>query len=327
MSKLVRDNLLILTLLAATLLACLAPRLGLRLQELGVVPALIMAVFLCQGASIDGLTGQSALSGLRAGVWGLLVAHAAAPVCGWLAMRALGWQADDRVGFLLMCCMAPTLVSGVVITAQAHGDRTLALFLVVGLNLASVLTVPFNLRWTLAADIGLNPWSLLGKLVIYLLLPGLLGHWLRRQWPAFAQRHTPFIKYAPVVFLGVTVYISICQQADAVMHLTGGRLLALLVPAVGVHYALLALAYFGAPRLAGVGEPQRRAVAIIASQKTIPVAVAIWTTEFATTYPLALVPALVFHLSQIYGDGLLARWWVRRDRARAAAGGETGEEA
>ena len=78
-----------------------------------------------------------------------------------------------------------------------------------------------------------------------------------------------------------------------------------------VHLLLL----YGALKLAlwcKTGEATARSTAICTSQKTIPITVAIWSSTF-TAFPLALLPGIVFHLCQIYCDGIIAKKWSRRE--------------
>lgn len=294
------------------MLSLVIPELGAWLKGLGVVPIFIVAIFLCQGASTDGRTFRRVKPYLKALTWGFVVAHALAPLLAWLAVRAMHWQGDDRVGFLLICCMAPTLVSGIVIATQADGDRATALILTVVLNLAAVLTIPFNLRWTLGADVALDQWALLRKLVLYILVPAGIGQAFRLVKPQVIARHPNILKYTPVLMLGATVFVSLSQQADNLRQLEMLKVVSLALPSLAVHYVLLVVAYAGARLALGLPRADCRSLAFVCSQKTIPVAVAVWSTEFADAYPLALLPPIIFHLSQIWGDGVVAQLWSRK---------------
>jgi len=48
------------------------------------------------------------------------------------------------------------------------------------------------------------------------------------------------------------------------------------------------------------------------------VALAVWTTEFAARHPLAIIPPIIFHFTQLYGDGFLAKYWAPPEAAEAA---------
>jgi predicted Na+-dependent transporter len=86
----------------------------------------------------------------------------------------------------------------------------------------------------------------------------------------------------------------------------------LLLPSVTVHLILLIVGYFGARYFFRLQEPACRSLAIVCSQKTLPIAIAVWSIAFAQAYPLAVIPALIFHPSQILCDGVLATFWGKK---------------
>ena len=66
----------------------------------------------------------------------------------------------------------------------------------------------------------------------------------------------------------------------------------------------------------------RRAVVLVGSQKTLPIAVAVLgqlgAAAAGAAGGLAVVPCVAAHLSQILLDSLLVSAWLRADRAAAA---------
>ena len=276
---------------------------------------LILLIFLCQGL---GLEGKQLLKGsrlLKALAWGVVVSQVLGPLLGYLAVYYLGWHTDNQVGFMLICCMAPTLVSGTVLAIKAGGDGVTALMLAVGINLLSILTIPINLNWSLGAVVRLDTIGLLLKLVLLVLLPALGGQLIRRWKPNWARNQISFIQNGPVIALGIIVYLSCASQADRLRELTLYHLGSLLVPSLAVHLILIAVGYLGARYLFRIQEPGCRALAIVCSQKTLPIAIATWSIAFAQIYPLAVLPALIFHPSQIFSDGLLAAFWGKNSSA------------
>ena len=312
MPPFLKRNLLILAIATATAAALFIPGPGNAMKEFGLVPWTVIVIFLCQGAVLNLSDNLQPGRHLKAIAWGLVITHILAPVFGWLVVRYgadhLGWQADDRVGFLLMCCMAPTLASGIIIAAQAGGDHLTSVLLTVAMNLASILTIPFNLKWTLGteSDIPIDQFALLRKLVLLILIPSLVGQLIRHFRAEDVKRHTPIIKIIPVLALSATIYMSLASQSDALRSIAPLRLLTYILPALTVHLSLFAVAYFGARWPLRLPEAVGRSLAICCSQKTLPVVVAIWSTSFHD-YPTAILAPIVFHLSQIYCDGLIAK--------------------
>ena len=64
-----------------------------------------------------------------------------------------------------------------------------------------------------------------------------------------------------------------------------------------------------------------RAVIIVGSQKTLPVAVAVISSMGASLGPiagLAVIPCIICHLMQIIADSFLVSYWLKRSRTSAA---------
>ncbi len=306
-----RKNLLVLAITLALLLAWQWPQGGLWLKTMTVSSPLIMLIFFFQGFAVESRDLRQIGMYLPLVLWGAIVAHGLGPLAGSAGALVFQLDGDSRVGLIMMSCMAPTLVSGVVIAAQGGGNRTSAMILTIVLNLLAVLLIPLNLRWTLGGSVAIDQWELLRKLLLLILVPAVIGHVFSAWRPALRQRHASAITQLPVYFLGLLVYISISEQVDHLSGIGWRNALVLLVAALSVHFVLLIIAY-GVSRWPLKAEiPHARSLSIVCSQKTIPVAVAVWTMAFKAEYPLAIVPAIVFHLGQIYADGFLARWWVR----------------
>lgn len=310
--RIVSRNALVISISLAIVLAFLLPGVGQWLGQLKLTVPLVMVIFVCQGLGVKSDDLQDIGHHLRLVIWGTIIAHGLAPVLAVGATWIFGWEADNRVGFVMMACMAPTLVSGVVIATSAGAERAVAIILTITLNLLSILTIPWNLKWTLGATAPIDHTELLIKLIVMILIPSLVGHLVSRRWPELPQRHRGSIKYIPVVFLGIIVFVSLARQVERIKDVQLLAGISLLAGSLLVHYLLLVIGYIGARWGLGRSIPACRALAIVCSQKTIPVAVVVWQLTFAKDYPLAIIPAVIYHLSQIYADGLLANWWSKQ---------------
>jgi len=313
--KLVRENLLLLTICLGILLAWFFPEPGRYLKRWGMTNPLILAIFFYQGLGLEGRELQRKSQLAKAIGWGFVISQVIGPLVAYATVHFLNWQSDNQIGFMLICCMAPTLVSGAVLAGRAGGDGATALILAVGLNLLGILTIPLNLQWSLGAVVHLDTAGLLIKLVLLVLVPAVIGQAIKRLKPGWAGHQERFIRTVPLFALGIIVYLSCSSQADPLKDLTLSHLGSLLLPSVAVHLFLLVAGYTGARYLFHLQEPACRSLAIVCSQKTLPIAIAVWSIAFAQAYPLAVLPALVFHPSQIFCDGVLATFWGKRGYA------------
>ncbi len=273
---------------------------------------LILLIFFYQGLGLEAAELQKKSQLLKVFCWGFVISQILGPALGYFSVLSLNWHGDNQVGFILICSMAPTLVSGAVLASRGGGDAATALILAVGINLLGIVTIPFNLQWSLGAVVRLDTAGLILKLIFLVLVPAVVGQLIRHRRPNWAQNQQKFIQNGPIIAMGIIVYLSCSSQADRLKELTLTYLGSLLIPSVVVHLILLVVGYVGARYLFRVQEPACRSLAIVCSQKTLPIAIAVWSIAFAQVYPLAVLPALVFHPSQIICDGVLATIWEKR---------------
>ena len=307
----IKQNLLLAGIMTALLLAWAMPGPGIVLEGYKLSSYFIILIFLFQGA---GLTGRQLLSRnklLSLLVWGAVISQVLGPLTGYVVINLLGWDSDLYVGFLLMCCMAPTLVSGIVMATRARGDVEGAIFITVGLNLLAVMVIPLNLYWLLGEVVKIDQGGLFLKLITLVLLPSLVGYLIRRWQGEWVEKGKGIIQYGPIAALAVVIYLSLSPQAERIKEVEAVQLGLILLPSLLVHLTLLIAAYLGGRYLFRIDEAGSRSVAIVSSQKTLPIAIAIWTVTFAQAYPLAIIPPLVFHFGQIVTDGLIVNRWSK----------------
>lgn len=91
------------------------------------------------------------------------------------------------------------------------------------------------------------------------------------------------------------------------------------VSCAGLHLVTLGLGWSLA-RLCGVSRPEQIAVAFAGSQKTLPIGIYVANNAvFATAYPFAMFPMLLFHTSQLFLDTAIASRLALRSEKPAAS--------
>jgi predicted Na+-dependent transporter len=312
MKKFFKDNLLLISIFGGVILAWIFPGTGRMLKGWGLSSPLIVIIFLCQGFSLDASRLKSGGGLLKAFLGGLLVSQVLGPLAGVGLGNLLPLSEPDQVGFIMMCCMAPTLVSGAVMAVKAGGESATALLLSVSLNLLGVLTIPLNLRWSLGAVVELDAAGLLFKLVFMVLVPALAGYWLRTRLPRLASAAEPSAKYVVILVFGLVMFVSTAAQTDQLRTLRWEQFLLLAAAAALAHGMLFSAAFVMARCLLGLAEDVSRSLTVVTSQKTLPIAIAVWTLAFAGSHPLAILAPLVFHPTQIIIDGIIVSRWGKR---------------
>lgn len=309
LQKFIIDNSIIIAVVGATALALTIPSPGQSLSTLNLTPFLIITVFFCQGTGVKRIKSDQLKDYGKILTIGFITSQLLAPTFAYFCAKSFGWNGDSFVGFMLICSMAPTLVSGTIISEQAGGNRTASLILTIILNLVAVFTVPIILAFTLGAEVDIAIVPLLLKLVCLVLVPAILGHFFRRKKEEFITTNKNFFKYLPIFCLSAVIYISMSKQVETIMQLTLTMLIEYSVGSLIVHASLLYITFYTAIKYKA-DLASAKSTAICCSQKTIPITIAIWTSEFSN-YPLALLPAIVFHMCQIYFDGIIAKRWSR----------------
>ena len=312
LEKFLRDNLLILSVGGACILALLYPSPGKILDHAEISPWLVFSVFFCQGASVDLRRLPPARQLLPILAIGFTSSQILAPLLA-LGILAIWSPAPDyAAGFFLMACMAPTLVSGTVISTRGGGCIPTALGVTIILNLTAVLTVPLCLRWG-PGGATMDSLHLLGKMLLLVLLPAVIGQLWRRRFTERAEKSKAWLSHLPVALLSLTIYINLSVQAERMHQLNWHDGLSFALAGLLLHLICLWTS-LRAGTWAGAELSAARSLAICSSQKTLPVAVTVWSTSLASNHPLALLPCVVFHFMQIWIDGLIAGRWAQTEK-------------
>ncbi|MCD6364246.1 MAG: bile acid:sodium symporter, partial [Planctomycetes bacterium] len=91
-----------------------------------------------------------------------------------------------------------------------------------------------------------------------------------------------------------------------------------------VHLTMLAT-NFGISKFIRLSKPATASFTIHTSQKTLTVSAFVWETYFAAQFPLALIPVIAHHITQMVADTIVAeRMRLSTDRDAGPAAGTDG---
>ncbi|EFJ43689.1 hypothetical protein VOLCADRAFT_106693 [Volvox carteri f. nagariensis] len=274
-----------------------------------------------------------------------------APVAGALPLQPPGLA----LGLLVFACMPTTLSSGVALTQVLGGNTALALLLTISTNMASVFTLPFVLPWAMKVATGGKRRVLRGgnggrRGGREGRVAGVKGRHLQ-PWAASAPAAAAVLAWGPaevwsynwILYRCCSSWFSVfwfplasepecavfCQVSKALSQgvvVAPGALAAAVSSSLVLHAAYLALNATAAQvfQLGGsdprVAAPTRRAVVVVASQKTLPVAMAVLgrlgPVVGAEAAGCAAVTAVFSHLAQTCVDFWLVSRWLDRIRRR-----------
>ncbi|MEJ1383926.1 MAG: bile acid:sodium symporter [Candidatus Sedimenticola sp. (ex Thyasira tokunagai)] len=284
--------------------AWLSPEPGALLKEQGLIPWMVVTIFLVNGyqTRLHQLAGQSRL--IKTLLIAIVINLILSPLIGFSVASLINLSAGATLGLILVASVPTTLSSAIVLTRIAGGDAVKALMLTILLNLIGVFSLPFTLQLLLEGGgiIELSPWPLLQKLMLIVLLPFFIGM-VVRELTNFSSKNI-LLSYLPSLCVLGTVWMSMSASTETLKTISLQEIGLIVLASAVIHTALLLLG-----RLSRLLHPSERtewlALLFTASQKTLPLAIAALTALDRSTGP-ALVACILFHFVQLFQDSLLA---------------------
>jgi len=347
------DNFLVLGFCCALIVGLSAPVAGSTLSGWSVngwslvQTIAVIVIFVISGATLRTEEIKHALNdGRKALVFGLVSILGVTPLIGFIHLNIPYSPVQFRYGLALFCSVPTTLSSGVTLVRNAKGNVALALMLTVSTNLLGVFTVPFYFNAIVrtgsrtlvvsagAGDMGKQAIDLLVKLLCTILVPICAGKLARELIPWVAEqatKHKQGLTLTGNFCLIIVVWMSISTSAKQLLATDAGMVFIVIFAGIMTHVVFLALNYAatGALRISG---PERVAVVIMSSQKTLPVAMTIisYLDESVFGAPgLIAIPCIICHVTQLFMDAPLATHIAKRfdaleaeEKARAEAAAE-----
>jgi sodium/bile acid cotransporter 7 len=199
-------------------------------------------------------------------------------------------------------------------TAMALGNVPLSLFICVLTNFTCLLTIPLLLTQLLqytGVSVELPVFKMLFSLIVKVLIPTLIGQILR---PRLAAVISPYKKQVSIFNQSIVLMIVLNAVSSATDRLLGSdiTIVWIFVFMFGLHVLILAI-NFGLSRLIRLDLPSTAAFTIHTSQKTLTISYIVWAEHFYHSHPMALIPPIIYHLTQSIVD----TWVAHRFRKAA----------
>lgn len=290
-------------LLISLLIALVAPAPGIFLKELGLIPWCVVIIFFVNGYQ----TELKELPKSKSFVYTLLVTSficlIISPFIGLLTASALQLSVGLTLGLLVKSAVPSTLSTCIVMTNLAGGRGTWALMMTVIINIIGVFTIPFMLGITANEniDFDIDPIMLLQKLVLLVLCPFIIGYFAKKL-STLSPQH-PFLAYLPSTMVITAVWLSLSASAEILYSINMLSLAKIAIASIVVHFGLMLMAMLAAKFLP-IDEGAQVAMALTASQKTLPVAVSI-LASFNQNVGDAVLFCVLFHFIQLFADAAL----------------------
>jgi sodium/bile acid cotransporter 7 len=286
---------------------------------------LVVYIFLLQGANLKVDDIKEALNAYVPVGVGLVIILLLTPQAAHLVARLPFLASDLKTGITLFLCVPTTVNSGVALVGTAKGSVPVALFMTILSNTIGVFTVPIMLQVMLATtvDIKLDPFPMLLKLILTILVPALLGMVLKKAKPvaAFLKNQKEPLGLSAHTALATIPFMKVGSSRDFILALDAGSLIGVVATAICLHvFFLVAINAATKPFPKSFPLEMRKAIVMLGSQKTLPVSMAVlaYLPEELGEKGTIAVPCILGHLSQLLIDSYVATKWSEIEEIKEA---------
>lgn len=314
-------------MLLATLLAYFFPTFGATggaMHAEWVVNIGIFVVFFLHGVNLSGEQIRHGLKNIRLHLMVQVFTFAVFPLI-WLACKALlGSQVPSllMLGFFYLCALPSTISSSVALTGSAGGNVPAA---ILNASLSSVLGIfltPLLVSFVVGRGAGgIDLGSTLLDLCLMLLLPLVLGQFLRRWLAGFFGRYKRYTAVIDKLVILLLVYAAFCNSmVSGIWQQQGHGVLLSAVLGSAVLLAIILWATTRTARALRFDSADEIAAVFCASKKSLAAGVPMAALIFGDHPGLGLIllPIMIYHPLQLIVCSVLAERYASRQRVAVA---------
>lgn len=220
------------------------------------------------------------------------------------------------VGMLYLAALPGTVQSAIAFTSMARGNIPAAVCAASASSLVGILVTPLLVKIMLDADSGTaGMLEAVIKISLQLLLPFLLGHYMRRWIGGFMDNNRQWLRYIDQGSILLVVYTAF--SSAVVAGLWGQVPPQALLMLVLVCSAILAVVLFASTWLAramGFNKEDEITIVFCGSKKSMATGVPMAQVLFAGgAVGPAILPLMVFHQIQLMVCAVMAQHYARRE--------------
>lgn len=227
---------------------------------------------------------------------------------------------DLCIGIFYLCALPSTVSSSVALTAAAGGSVPAAVF---NATLSSVLGIVLTPLWlkviTNDSDVSIPLNKVVLDLVIWLILPLIVGQLSRVRLADWAKRNKPTVSIVDRLTILLLVYTSFCDSMKFKVWTQHGFPAVIATFAISVALFYLMLYLVGAVCDVLRFSPEDRIAAIFCgSKKSMATGVPMAQLMFGASPSLGLIllPIMIYHPLQLLICGALANRWKNRSQLK-----------
>jgi len=314
-------------MLLATLLAYLFPSFGATggaMHAEWVVNIGIFVVFFLHGVNLSGEQIRHGLKNTRLHVMVQGFTFGVFPLIWLLCNGLLGSHVPSllMLGFFYLCALPSTISSSVALTGSAGGNVPAA---ILNASLSSVLGIfltPLLVSLVVGSGAGgIDLGATLLDLCLMLLLPLVLGQFLRRWVAGFFGRYKRYTSVIDKLVILLLVYAAFCNSmVSGIWRQQGNGVLLSAVIGSAVLLAIILWTTTRTARALKFSSADEVAAVFCASKKSLAAGVPMAALIFGDHPGLGLIllPIMIYHPLQLIVCSILAERYSNHHRALAA---------
>ncbi|GJL36688.1 bile acid:sodium symporter [Enterobacter hormaechei] len=306
-----------LTLVCTVLLATFFPARGGFVPFFeGLTTAAIALLFFMHGAK---LSREAIIAGgghWRLHLWVMCSTFILFPALGVLFLwwSPVNVSQELYTGFLYLCILPATVQSAIAFTSLAGGNVAAAVCSASASSLLGIFLSPLLVGLLMNLHGAEGSLEQVGKIMLQLLLPFVLGHLSRRWTGAWVARNKKWISKTDQTSILLVVYSAFSEAVvNGIWHKVGvGSLLFIVVFSIVLLAIVIAINIFAARKL-GFNKADEITIVFCGSKKSLANGIPMANILFPTSViGMMVLPLMIFHQIQLMVCAVLARRYKRQ---------------
>ncbi|ORM75348.1 hypothetical protein HA44_17855 [Mixta gaviniae] len=319
-------------LLIVLLLATFLPAKG------GFVPffdwlttAAIALLFFMHGAKLSREKIIAGSSHWRLHLWIMFSTFVLFPILGLLLAwwHPVNLSAEIYTGFVYLCILPATVQSAIAFTSMAGGNVAAAVCSASASSLLGVFISPLlvNLVMNIHSDMPGNGLEQIGRIMLQLLVPFVLGHLSRRWIGGWVERHRSLIGKTDQTSILLVVYSAFSEAVvNGIWHRVGVMTLVWILAGSLLLLFIVLLVNLLAARLFGFNRADEITILFCGSKKSLANGVPMANILFpAASVGIIVLPLMIFHQVQLMVCSFIAQRYKKKNDAALKASAPQGK--
>ncbi|QKJ88113.1 Bile acid:sodium symporter [Paramixta manurensis] len=286
--------------------------------------AAIALLFFMHGAKLSREKIIAGSSHWRLHLWIMFSTFVLFPLLG---LGLVWWHpvdvgADIYTGFLYLCILPATVQSAIAFTSMAGGNVAAAVCSASASSLLGVFISPLlvGLVMNIHSAVPGNGLEQIGKIMLQLLVPFVLGHIAQRWIGGWVEKHRSLIGKTDQTSILLVVYSAFSEAVvNGIWHRVGVTTLVWILLGSLLLLVLVLAINLGAARLFGFNRADEITILFCGSKKSLANGVPMANILFpASAVGIIVLPLMVFHQVQLMVCSYIAQRYKKQHDAKAA---------